>query len=302
MQHNYSQKIQITLLNTHRMTLLLLPLSFLFIIIIIKKSILENFKFGAYILIPTASVILSIIIFLFTEISSAFNEFSSDTSKIFWLAITVLSGILSFKKWKEITQAYSFIITAIAGLKQWIKSCLIVFITINFIVIYIAPPNNTDSHDYHLSRIVSWIQNKNVETFPTVFTQQLYHNVFGEYVIAQVLLFSDSDVWVEIIQFWAFISSLSLIVFISKSLGFSKSQSIYTFLFVTTLPIGILESTTTQVDYIACFFYLYFLAFVVHYKSTQELNNWQLTLMLSGLILCLFSKYIIYFYALPVIL
>ncbi|GAB3893465.1 hypothetical protein [Spirosoma agri] len=117
-------------------------------------------------------------------------------------------------------------------------------------------PNNQDGLSYHLVRIQHWIQNKNVSYYPTNFTVQNYYNVLSEYTILHSQLLSGSDYFMNSIQCLAMLSSLLAASLIAQELGATTRGQWLTAVLVLTLPMGILQSTTTQNDYLTGYFTL----------------------------------------------
>ena len=65
--------------------------------------------------------------------------------------------------------------------------CVILIIT--FFTALIYPPNSPDSLSYHMPRVMHWIQNNNVEYYPTSIPRQLFVSPFSEFVILHLQLF-----------------------------------------------------------------------------------------------------------------
>ncbi|MCF2443520.1 glycosyltransferase family 39 protein [Dyadobacter sp. CY345] len=165
------------------------------------------------------------------------------------------------------------------------------------LLIAIVPPNNFDAHSYHLSRIIEWLGNGNVDHFPTRHIQQLYHNIFGEYLVMHTFLLAGSDGFAGFVQFFASIGSIFGVSLLAKKLGASTRAQTLCAILLLTLPIGILESTTVQVDYVACFFFISFIYFghdAIEFPRAETLVAMALSLAFGA-----FSKYTILMYALP---
>lgn len=257
------------------------------------------------------AIILSLIanatiVYIFNEVSSAFNLLNVTTAYIFWsLEVLVLLGLLIYwnsKKKFEIKDLYLLLSAAkLKGLSKTNKLIIIsVFLFYIFPLLFLAiyvPPNNYDSHNYHLNRVINWIFNGNLNHFPTLYIQQLYLNVLAEYIVLDTILLSGSDYFVGLVQFGAFIGSMAGVSLISKKIHLSSDGQLFALVFLLTLPIGIFESTTTQVDYIACFFFISFVYFgleIMDKKSPITLLAFLLSLSLGG-----FAKYTIFIFGIP---
>lgn len=69
---------------------------------------------------------------------------------------------------------------------------LIIILTTGLIAL-VAPPNSFDSMNYHMSRIMHWIQDQNVAPFPTNIIKQVNLTPGTEYDILQFQLLSGDD-------------------------------------------------------------------------------------------------------------
>jgi hypothetical protein len=174
---------------------------------------------------------------------------------------------------------------------------LITSISYLFILCILVPPNNLDSHNYHLNRIVNWIQNENVNHFPTIFAPELYHNAMAEYLVLQTYLLSDTDRFVALVQFTAMIGNLFTTSLIAKEVGLRRKAQLFSIFVTFTMTIGLLESTTTQVDYVACFFFTFFVLYYLKWNSTK--SNKDIVWMSMAFALGAFTKYTIFLYAFP---
>jgi hypothetical protein len=122
----------------------------------------------------------SFLTFLFVELSSQWSQMTPLNTRIFWTIAVTLSIYTTFNKtfWVYAKTKFSSLKLDRFDRFTFIGICLI--LVTNFILGILAPPNNYDSHTYHLSRIIIWIENKNVAHCPTILYQQLNHTVLGE--------------------------------------------------------------------------------------------------------------------------
>ncbi|WP_435355150.1 hypothetical protein [Emticicia sp. SJ17W-69] len=175
---------------------------------------------------------------------------------------------------------------------------LLIVLTLLFLTIYITP-NNTDALGYHIARAMFWIQNQNLFHYPTSSAYQLYYNVFSEYLLLHTIVLSGGDGFVNSVHFVAFIGTLFATSLIGKNFGMSKKGQGIVAIITCTVPMGILQATTSQNDYLSSFFFcctLYFglLLFEKTTESFQENFKWAiLSLLLAG-----FTKYSIFMYGL----
>ena len=291
------------------MLVFLIPISiFLVILILFSVELSGSFSDSDRSLRRSYLVSLlvhSSLIFFFNETCSVFNGISPRNASVFWISIVLIELVSCFFLFKngfmrEIT--FSEAIGRLSLKKvsvQYIPVYLgiVLYILPLILLILIVPPNNFDAHSYHLSRIIQWLGNGNVDHFPTRHIQQLYHNIFGEYLVMHTFLLSGADRYSGFVQFLASLGSILAITLLAKRLGASRRAQILCGTLLMTLPIGILESTTVQVDYVACFFFISFVYF--GYEAIEAPRRGTLIAMAASLAFGAFSKYTILMYALP---
>jgi hypothetical protein len=149
--------------------------------------------------------------------------------------------------------------SAAAGLiaEEWILAAALLIIgSATLLVALVCPPNNWDSQTYHLPRIEHWIQNRSFAFYLTHIDRQLIYPGLAEVLILPLRLLSDGDRWDNLLQWLAGAGSVLIVGRIALALGASRRGIAFARLMAATLPIGILESSTTQNDLVVTFFLL----------------------------------------------
>jgi hypothetical protein len=122
-------------------------------------------------------------------------------------------------------------------------------LTTLFIALTTAP-NNWDSQTYHLPRIEHWIQDGSLAFYPTSISRQNEMGPVAEILLLQSRVLGGSDFLYPLVQWTSMLCGLAAAIRITRQLGGNDTQCWIAALFVATLPIGILESTSTQNDYV----------------------------------------------------
>jgi len=180
-------------------------------------------------------------------------------SWFFFVCVFGVLVILSFRKnpinLKQQFQSYK---ERIRENFSWLEGLILLAIALILVLTLItaiySPPNNFDSMTYHMARVVHWIQNQSVRFYPTVITRQNYSMPLAEYMIMHLQILSQSDLYANLVQWSAFVLLILLVGKIADSLGVSRRSRYLSGLFVAALPIGILESSSTQNDMLTAFF------------------------------------------------
>jgi hypothetical protein len=171
--------------------------------------------------------------------------------------------------------------------------------TVGLIAI-IAPPNNWDSMDYHMSRVAYWIQNHSVAHYPTSYTPQLYQNPWSEFVILHFQILSGGDYFANLVQLFSMIGCIIGVSLIAKQLGADLRGQVFSAVVTATIPMGILQASSTQNDYVIAFWLVclayYLLSTIQAGKSDVWTNSFNIG---SSTGLAILSKGTAYFYVFP---
>lgn len=121
---------------------------------------------------------------------------------------------------------------------------------------FLLPPNNWDSMTYHLSRIMSWLSQGNLDYYPTPDSRQLYQPPLAEWVQMAVLVLDGHDRGVFLVQWWSYVSALILSTQLLKSMGVPARVKWLTVGLLAATPMAVLQSATSQNDMVMTFWLL----------------------------------------------
>ena len=116
-----------------------------------------------------------------------------------------------------------------------------------------SAPNNWDSMTYHLARAAHWMQNCSVAHYPTSITRQLYQSPWAEYAILHTMILSGGDFFVGLVQWGSMLGCLIGVSYLAKRFGAGWRGQLLAVVFLATLPMGVLQSGSTQNDYVVSF-------------------------------------------------
>jgi hypothetical protein len=182
-------------------------------------------------------------------------------------------------------------------LKLLIVGIVVIVLTVGLIAL-VAPPNTWDSMTYHMSRVVHWIQNRSVTHYPTYNLPQLFHPPFAEFAITHLQILSQSDRFANLVQWFAMIGSVIGVSLIAKEFNANLQGQIFAAVFCVTIPMGILQASSTQNDY-AVSFWLVCLAYYILQTIKTENRPTIFFFVGSSLGLTLLTKSSGYLYAFP---
>lgn len=147
------------------------------------------------------------------------------------------------------------------------------FMGVTAVVALVAPPNTWDSMTYHMSRVMHWIQNQSVDYYPSHTSRQLHRSPWAGYAILQFQLLHHSDRFANLVQWVAMIGSVMVLTLIAKLLGADARGQILTAVVATSLPIGILEASSTQTDFAAALWLICFVTLVLEAVLDQHVRS-----------------------------
>jgi hypothetical protein len=179
----------------------------------------------------------------------------------------------------------------------------IIFLIIGVgVIVFIAPPNTWDAMNYHMSRIMHWIQNQSLAHYPTSFEPQLYQSPLAELIILHFQILSGGDRFANAVQWFSMIGCVIGASLIAKQIEGSLSSQVISALIVTTIPMGILQASSVKNDYLLAF-WLICLANILFFLDRQFIRKkilFLLSLAFSvSLGLALLTKGTANVYALP---
>ncbi len=121
------------------------------------------------------------------------------------------------------------------------------------VVAWMAPPNTNDAMQYHLARVMHWLQDGSLAHYPTAIDRQLWQPPWAELAILNLMGLAGSDRWANLVQWAAFIGAWIGVSGLAASLDASGKGQLLAIWVCATLPMGILQATASQNDLVAAF-------------------------------------------------
>lgn len=219
-------------------------------------------------------LVKSVLLFCFitvilTEFLSLLNQLNLYGIIISWISVIVVLLFLIFKTKSKIVK---FNLLKIINIFSISEKIYLTIISLLFLLLFyqgiIYPPNNWDSLTYHMSRIMYWLSNENLNHFPTHILRHLYQPPFAEYLIMNVNVLQGNDYFSNSIQLLFLFFTLFSINEILKWFEINRSVRIITFLFCLSIPSVVLQATSSKNDIICAFFVITSILFLI--KSYEK--------------------------------
>ncbi len=224
-----------------------------------------------------ASIGWGLAVVVITETLSGFRALDKVTVALAWGCIVLVLGICIWRLWKDSPDQKKSVILP-QNLSTWSKGqkallvglCFVLATT--FLVAICSPPNNNDSLAYHVSRVVHWIQNRSVAPYPTVIPRQNFMPPWSEYVLLNLSILTWGDQLVNLAQWLAMIGCILGVSRLVSRFGVSLGGQLSSAVFIASLPMAILQSSSTQNDLITAFWTIVLANLVVTAIRTEHIG------------------------------
>ena len=111
------------------------------------------------------------------------------------------------------------------------------------------PATNGDSLTYHMPRVFFWFQNHSVAYFPTPEARQLFSSPLAEYAVLHLQTLSfGSDRLASLVQWVSYLFSIAAVSLIAEELGATVRGQQVAAITAATVPMAVLQASTTQND------------------------------------------------------
>jgi hypothetical protein len=241
---------------------------------------------------------------VFSELLSPFDALRSSGLATLW---GVALGTILFLGWRSgaFRRAWVWIKQfpwrAINRMEGLILAGLVVFVCLLFAIALKAIPNTTDSLLYHMSRVVHWAQNGSLKHYATQYQHQVMTSIWAETAILNLRLLWGNDQLAGLVQWFSMVGSLIGVSAIAGLLGAGRKEQLLAAVFTACIPMGILQSTSTQNDYVTTFWLVCMVYFMLLGKK-QELTPFEWLCLGVATGLGMLTKGTFYIYAFPFLL
>jgi len=202
-----------------------------------------------------ALIIWTTLSLVFCEVSGAFDALNLAAAMVFWLPVTSVSLVIAFRRCSAEKLRNSL------SVLDWKSAAGIGILLYSLVLLAIAltsMPGTWDSQTYHLARIEHWIQDGSLAHYPTSIDRQIALGTLAESLVLQLRLISGTETLAAVVQWLAFLGSLASASLIAGRLGADRRGQALAALFVATIPMAILQSTSTQTDLVTAVFLILF--------------------------------------------
>lgn len=138
----------------------------------------------------------------------------------------------------------------------------------------LSPPNNWESMAYRMMRVVMWMQQGSVDHYATPYMPQLYHPPLASFHILHLQILAGGDRFANLPEWLALAGCGIAASLIAKELKGGLPTQVAAAVLAVTLPMGVMQGSSTQGNLLAAYWLLCFVLLLVWYLKTPAL--WRL--------------------------
>ena len=221
-----------------------------------------------------ACVAWGIVIVVLTEGLSLFAALAFGPLLFAWGLITCASVVVCVRYWPKapVPALGPFRRELILPSLLIAGMCFILLATI--VVTLVSPPNNWDSMTYHMARVANWVDHRSVRDYPTHILRQLYLGPWAEFAVTHLQILAGGDRFANLVQYVAMLGNVLGVSLVAKKLGAAWQGQLMAAVFCATIPMGVLQASSTQTDQVTALWFLCFLNFLVGLLTATSANSW----------------------------
>ncbi len=208
---------------------------------------------------------LGVYLLLFSEGLSLFKALSQPWAAACWSLLIVAAGWLGWRKgllaggWRRLRSKLPH-----PDWLDWTAGAILsILLILLFLTAVISPSNNDDSLQYHMSRVVHWAEDQSLAHYATAYEPQLFSPIWAETAILNARLLWGDDKLANLIQWACLVGVIVAASATAKLFGAGRKGQWAAAAFSASLPMAILQSTSTQADLATGFWLVCLLYFIV---------------------------------------
>lgn len=195
-----------------------------------------------------------VLIWTASELQSLMAGLKPIAALVYWLGITGFLLVVVLRAHRRVVgggsdgsqrtlpirdRAASALLLTLAGLSLTVA-----------LVAVVCPVMAWDALAYHLPRVFYWVQYGTIEPFPAANHRQLFMAPWPAFAQLQHYLLAGSDRLANLLQWLAMIASAITVSSIAQELGAGRRAQIVASAFALSIPMGVLQGSTSQTDYV----------------------------------------------------
>ncbi|MFC1762125.1 hypothetical protein ACFL6U_08595 [Planctomycetota bacterium] len=244
-----------------------------------------------------ASVVLGTFIVLVTELLSLPEQITFTTVLISWLLLIGCGAWLLSRVWMHRRPLVSLDCKSSPKTTLTLQLGIGAYVLIIGLIAIISPPNSWDVMEYHMPKVMHYIQNQTLKFIPAHLPRVNHQNPGSEFVILHLQLLSGSDRFANMVEWFSMVGSLVAVSLIAQRLGAKLIGQLLAVIFSLTLPMGIMQASSSQADFVIAFWLACFIVYTFRMIDSPRLSYGTALLAAAALGLGIITKATTYVYA-----
>jgi Dolichyl-phosphate-mannose-protein mannosyltransferase len=250
-----------------------------------------------------ACVTWGVVVVVLTEGMSLFHALAFGPLLTAWGLISCASLVVCVRLWPKMPVLALHPFRRELLMPVLLVGGMAVILLTTLVVALISPPNNWDSMTYHMARVANWVDHRTVRDYPTHILRQLYLGPWAEFAVTNLQILAGGDRFANLVQYVAMLGNVLGVSLLAKKLGAAWQGQLFAAVFCATIPMGVLQASSTQTDQAAAFWFLCFLNFLVALLGATSANPWsEAVLVGASLGLAVLTKVTALVFAAPFLL
>ena len=221
-----------------------------------------------------AATVYTLCLVFATEVLSIWNLLRLETVPAFWTGCAVLSACCLWGYGdRSLTRRTLQAAWAACRTSRFELGAVVVILAAILLIAVVAPPNNWESMVYRMTRVAMWMQQGSVAHFPTADLSQLFHPPLSAWNILHFQILFGGDRFANTVHWVALAGCGVLASLIAKELKQPFAVQVLTAIIAVTLPMGILQGSSTQGNLVVAFWLLAFAVFTLQYFQKPSGTN-----------------------------
>jgi hypothetical protein len=225
-----------------------------------------------------AAALFGVLIWLISEGLGALRLLNGTGLWACWLAVSVTAAVTAIRHGAQRAEDSPQVIWG--RLAQGIRSLpvsarlLLGFLGlaggILAIVAFTAAPNTWDSMTYHLSRVMHWQQDQSLRFYATGIQRQLAFGPWAEMAVLQFQLLAGGDRLANFVQYFSMLGCALGVSLLAEQLGGGIRAQLLAGVAAVSMPMVILQATSTQNDLVAAFWCTAFVNLLLTARTAEH--------------------------------
>jgi 4-amino-4-deoxy-L-arabinose transferase-like glycosyltransferase len=246
------------------MTAILLIIPFIATVLILRSRRFFGWR-GAFL---SASLVWGGLVTGITEALGVLRLLELRSLALAWGTVSLLLLLIIFHDRRSISEFLRRVKFDMLPRSQFfLLGCIAFIVAVIGIIAWTAPPNTSDSMTYHLGRVIHWMQNRSVAFYPTHILRQLHQNPWSEFAVLQFQIFLGDERLANFVQWFSMVGSIIGVSLIAKEFKADARGQMFAAVVCATIPMGILQGSSTQTDHVLAFWLVCLAYFVLQFKK-----------------------------------